>query len=248
MKNKILVKIALLLIFSIFLVACDQNDLIGNDHGENGYHQESLSDNPDEFVYTFISYDVHIRESTEELLDLATHLIRGRVLDQRSVWYNPTLTPEATTQLLSELGLTEDEIKTELENLTFEQEDELITISRIEVLEVFQGDHQVGDIIEVMQGGGEYGNERWIVEDRLDMELGSELILFLVSWEFAGFPYSLTSHIQGAYLVPPAIEHEEYLVEIENLDIELNPLSDADPITITIEDLIEIAEENDLLD
>jgi len=78
------------------------------------------------------------------------------------------------------------------------------------------------------------------------MESGSKLVLFLVSWEMAGLPYSLISHMQGVYYVPDSLENEDNLAELD-WEIELENASELDPVTITIEDLIEIADDNGLL-
>ena len=61
-------------------------------------------------------------------------------------------------------------------------------------------------------------------------------------------PYSLISHKQGAYHIPELEDYEENLIDFIDVEIELEGVSEMDPISITIEDLIEIAEINGLLD
>ena len=241
MKKSMLIKIVLLLIFVVALSACSSE--------ESNVAYGELDSASDEFEYTIISFDTFILEDLEEMADGATHIIRGEVLDQRVEWLNLTIPREVTEQQLAEEGLTEDEIAAELEGVIFEREPEIVTLSRIRVLEIFQGNHYVDDVIEIMQLGGEYGNERWIVDGEVELEVNSELVLFLVSWDMAGLPYSLLSHVQGVYYIPSELE-DEYLIEAEDehLSIELEGINEIDPVTITIEDLIEIAEENDLLD
>jgi len=275
---KKVMKVLSVIFILFLLVACAESDDFGQEASEQDYYastEESMIGEADtehnqststgerdlasvhlgesesfegEFEYTFISFDVLVLESVEELADEATHIVRGAVLEQRTEWLNFVFPREVLEQELKDQGLTAEEIAYELRGMVFEMEPELITISRVRVLEVFQGDHNVGDIIEIMQSGGEYGNERWVVEDALEIEVGVELVLFLFSWEFAGFPYSLISHMQGAYHVPEEIEVEGVLVDIGDWEIELEGLSEFDPITLTIEDLIEISEENGLLD
>lgn len=246
MKKNMLIKILILLFVTIALSACSNNE------SDTAYHNNGNAVY-DGIQETFISFDVVIYEEVEEITDMATHIIRGEILDQRTEWLDLNLSREETEQHLAELGLNEEEIEAEIysvrpDGTTDELEPELVTISRVRVLEVFQGDHNIGDVIEIMQTGGEYGYERWTVEDAVKMETGSELVLFLVSWELAGLPYSLISHMQGVYYVPDEVGDEENLVELDDVETELEAVSETDPVTITIEDLIEIAVDNELLD
>jgi len=215
-------------------------------------HAELYSNNG-EVIETIISFDVVIFEEIEELADNATHIIRGEVLDKVVKWMDLNLSREEHEYRMVEQGLSEEEIEANIysvreDGTADELEIELVTITRVLVLEVFQGNHEVGDIIEIMQSGGEYGNERWIVEGSVDLEIGSELVLFLVSWEFAGLPYSLTSIIQSVYYIPHEIEHDNNIIEFNNCEVVLESANEANPIEVSVGDLIEIAEENDLLD
>ena len=235
--RKILLKIVMLLIFVVILSACSNN--------ESGsiYHDGEFED-------TFIAFDYLVLEDAEGLAEEATHIIRAEVLDQRVEWLDLTISREMVEQLLEEEGLTTAEIEAELDGIIFECEKlDLVTISNVKVLEIFQGDHNVGDEIEIMKLGGEYGSERWIVEDALEMEVGSEFVLFLVSWKVAELPYSLISHAQGAYYIPDELIIDEVDILDENNDIEpeleLESAGDVDPVTITIEDLIDIAESSE---
>jgi len=245
MKKNALIKIVMLLIFVVILSACSTNQ------SNLAYHNDdnSICNGIQE---TFISFDVVIYEDIEEMTDMATHIIRGEVLDQRTEWLDLNLSREEREQYLAELGLDDEEMEAKIydvrsDGTADELELELVTISRVRVLEVFQGDHNIGDVIEIMQIGGEYGYDRWTVEGAVEMETESELVLFLVSWEFAELPYALISHMQGVYYVPDELGDEESLAELDEREIELESVSASDPVTITIEDLIEIAEDNDLL-
>jgi len=80
------------------------------------------------------------------------------------------------------------------------------------------------------------------------LEIDTQYILFLFNvWESYNARSVLVGHKQGAYYVPSTIINEEYLVEYDNVTLELESVCEDDPIILTIEDLIEIAEYNDLL-
>ena len=234
-----LIKILIPLVIVVALSACNDETELNYDYSDR---------NIENYVYTFISFDVLIYEDIEDMSNKATHIIRGYILDRRFEWLDPSVPREITEQLLREQGLTEEEIDFELEGITFERDLELVTTYRIRVLEIFQGDHNINDVIEVSVLGGEYGSERWVVDDSLEIELNSELVLFLVSWGMINQPYSLISHVQGVYHIPELEDFEENLIDIIDVEIELEGVSEMDPISITIEDLIEIAEINGLLD
>ena len=56
---------------------------------------------------------------------------------------------------------------------------ELSTQSQVRILEVFRGDVQVGDILDVVQLGGELRGHRWICDGHIELTVGEEFILFL---------------------------------------------------------------------
>jgi len=205
----------MLSIVVIGLSACSSDEL-------NVASGSESADDEYEYTYTMtISLDVYIFEDIEDLADDATHIIRGEILDQRVEWLDMTLSREATEQILIEEGYLDGaEIEYRLQWYDFEPQMELVTISRIRVLETFQGDHDIDDVIEVFTVGGIYENQQWVLEDAVELEVGSELVLFLASWEFAGLPYALTSHIQSVYYIPNEIE-AEYITEAvgEYLDL-----------------------------
>ena len=189
-----------------------------------------------------IAIDKNLWQNVEELTNRATDIIRGEVLEQRVEWQNLTLPREVVERLLAEEQLTEGEIET----LTLAIEEELVTVSRIRILEVFQGNYNVGDVIEIMQLGGTDVAEDWIIEDALTLEVSSEFVLFLVSWEMIDQPYSMINHVQGAYQIPIELEEGDYLANLDDWYVELKNVNELDPVIMTVEDLIKIALENDL--
>ena len=233
----------------------DESDVDYRNSDESGidYRNNNESDanyNNNEVQETFISFDVVVYEYVEEMADMATNIIRGEILDQHVEWLDINLSIEETYQMLEERGLSEKEIEAEIYSVrsdgTTDMLDlELVTISRVRVLEIFKGSHNVGDIIYVMQTGGEHGSARWTVEGAMTLEAKSEFVLFLVSWEFAGLPYSLISNMQGAYYTPYALDYDGQLLEFNYIEAELGAVSEIDPITISIGDLINIAEKDE---
>ena len=187
-------------------------------------------------------------DELDAFVDWSTDVIRGVVLDERVDRVNVYPTQEAVREFLISQGLDEDAIEYRLAMSSFEPHYEVSTIYLIEVLEVFQGDIEVGDVIEVIRSGGEYNGEFWFIREQITLEPGREFVFFLIE-NFDGFPYALAAHNQGVYRVPiEIIAENEDLIDSDHLDLELDNVGVADPIVITIEDLIEIAEENDLLD
>ena len=153
MKKKILIRIFILLFAVIVLSACSNNGSVTN------YHNNEIAIY-NEIQEMFISFDVMIHEEVGEMTDMATHILRGEILDQRIKWMDLNLSREETEQYLAERGLNEEEIEAEIysvrsDGTTDELESELLTVSRVLVLEIFQGNHNVGDIIEIMRANCE---------------------------------------------------------------------------------------------
>jgi len=181
------------------------------------------------------------------MADLATDIISGKVLDKRFEWVNVRTPRELVVEDMLNQGMSQEEIDYELYGFSFEPDYELMTIYRIQVLEVFQGILNVEEIIEVARQGGEYGNHYWFRADAIELVVDTEFVLFLFSWRLTNHPFVLVSHIQGAYYIPSSVEEYEYLVEYENLELELENASELDPVVLTIGDLVEITEEDRLL-
>ena len=237
-KNKLIQIIGFALI-AVILFGCSDNGISFNDR---------------EMVE--ISFDEPPVENVEELMEIATHVFRGEVLDRRVEWRDHTITREHWVQRYLSEGRTEDEIDELLYGIDWDeiaQEDpELVTIYRIYLIEVFQGHQIAGDIIEVSRLGGEVDEAYWDVEDEIELEVGSELILFLTCRAWTGWGQFTFSHTyQAVYYVPNSIDDVEITaLKDDELDVDLESVNDYwhNDLVITLEDLIEIAEENDLLD
>jgi len=219
-------------------------ELVENEDIENQNKIESIES---ELEKIEIHGDFFILEDVAEMADLATDIISGKVLDRRVEWINLRWPRELVVEDMLNHGMSQEEIDYELYGVGFEPVYDLMTIYRIQVLEVFQGILSVGEIVEVMRRGGEYENQYWFMADAIELIVDTELILFLFSRRLTGNPFVLVSHIQGVYYIPSSLEEYEYLVEYENLELELENASELDPVVLTIGDLVEIADEDRLL-
>ncbi|MCL2865536.1 MAG: hypothetical protein FWE25_08365 [Lachnospiraceae bacterium] len=194
-----------------------------------------------------IQIDYYTLDNVEEMAEMATDIIRGEVLDQRVEWKNLAVPREIVVADMMERGMTQEEIDFNLYGFDFEPFYDLMTVYTIYVLEVFQGNHVVGDVVGMMRHGGEYGNEYWFVSDAIELSAGMEYVLFLFTHGLTDSPYVLLSHVQGAYSLAVGIGEDKKLTDVDYWGIELEKTSDLDPIMISVKDLVEIAEENELL-
>ena len=247
-KAKLISILTILLLGLVNLSACNgfgAEPMVDNDENQTIFNEDN-NEIANSIREIEIFKDIIPANDTEELADIATDVIRGKVLDERVEWRSTVIPREIVEEELAEEGLTEEEIASYLSGIDFEPHLYLMTIYRIRVLEVFQGDHAVGDTIEVMQHGGIYENERWFISGAIELEVGIDFVLFLYNtWKYStGNPSVLVSPVQGAYYV----SNNEDLMKHEDIGLELESAGEADHITVTIEDLIEIAEENGLLE
>jgi len=109
--------------------------------------------------------------SFQDLASAATDVVRVEVLDEREDWFNPFLNP----------------LPPEIDPYR------LYTVYRLRVLDVFQGDAQVGDVIEVRLRVGA------VVYGDLSIAIGDDLVLFLYASVIEGNPAFLVNPTQGAY-------------------------------------------------
>jgi len=129
--------------------------------------------------------------SIEEITLVADYVVRVEVLDERVEKLDILLPPE-----------------NELQDAGGEQLEyyyEIFTVYRLKVLGVFQGDINIGDIMDVRLLGGQYGNEQLIAPDYTYFTAGEELVLFLHASTIGLPPFPLNP-FQGMYYSPSSVE------------------------------------------
>ena len=200
---------------------------------------------------TSISHDYFIFSDVEELVDSATDIFRGEVLSVRTEYRNVALPLEAILDSIEE-ELTDEVLMMwfpnyfggGIEMIVIEPQYEVVTIHSVAVLEVFQGDYQPGDVVDVMQAGGTYGNMVVQNFDFVTLDISADLVFFVRSRSYIGRPAVLLNPYQSVYHMPIQIENVLEATAYE-LEIDLESAFDHNSISnfdITIEDLIDIYE------
>ena len=115
-------------------------------------------------------------------------VFRGEVLDERPEWFN------SHGSIVGDppLGTTAYEIRDMFHSI--------FTVYRVRVIDVFQGDMQPGDIVEVMQEGGERGGFRFGNREKISIAVGDDLVFFAAfSSEFPALPGGFMNPYQTVY-------------------------------------------------
>jgi len=185
----------------------------------------SYNQNIDEPVIIFFMADYPHYNSIEHLASHATEVVRVEVLDERiemiNSWSSPTNELEDTGG-----GTTE----------TYD----MFTVYRIKVLEVFQGDVSIGDILEVRQMGGQSDDLIVINLDRTPLVVGDDLVLFILSFDIEDLPSVLLNPRQSAYRFTPTNED----ARVRNVNDTLESLYAENDLVLTLSDLALIVESN----
>jgi len=176
--------------------------------------------------------DIWIRSDVDELLLTTTDVIRAEILDYWTEEINTWLIEEQIVEYGRILGRY------------------IHTIYTLRVLEVFQGNTQAGDTVQVMQRGGTLEGRTLENPRHLPLNVGDDLIFFLFNFESDGFghlPMGLAAGPQAVYQIP-AINRDSFHIGIEAAfsqnhliyDVALENLSPYNPITVTVRDLLQI--------
>ncbi|MCL2400232.1 MAG: hypothetical protein FWC91_10900 [Defluviitaleaceae bacterium] len=177
------------------------------------------------YVNTIVrSAEFPIYESIEHLAENATDILRVEILDERVEVINTWIPPQNEYE---DTGM-------DMSDVYF-----VFTVHRVRVQEVFQGNAQVGDIIEVMQHGGETDEVRIVFTDKVSFEEGDDLVLFLHSWINMDGVASLANPLQSAYRFTTANDD----ARLRNLNDELESLNSKNDLTLTLNDLSWISQE-----
>ena len=121
------------------------------------------------------------------------YVVRVEVLDERVEWVNTALPSQAEGAYpFHPDGGYPDEYMPR-------------TIYRVQVLDVFKGEVEVGDILEVGQSGGQIDNVHFVADHAISLPLGGDLVLFLSipSWmSNEDWSLGIMGGFQGAYRFP----------------------------------------------
>ena len=118
------------------------------------------------------------------------------------------------------------------------------TINRLRVLEVFKGESEAGDIIEIKQYGGKLGYINVVNPDMAPIVVGDDIVVFIgnpgIYFGIYNLPSSLLSPFQAAYRFTPLVEN----ARMRNVNVELESVFEGNNLTLTLEDLAQISEKN----
>jgi len=146
------------------------------------------------------SGDYWVLQCTDDLTFLATDIINAEVLDSRTEW------------ILTWLYRPDDYMCEERIN----RMTKIHTIHRLKVIEVFSGELNVGDILEVMQPGGRLGNNELIYHRQQHYVYGEVYVFFIRDFREFGFghlPMTTVCAISGAYRIAPSSNEAEAFAE-----------------------------------
>ena len=212
--NKLLTTIMLMFAL-MFLAACSGNVQAATSKNEAVSSHYNADTSKDEVVTKYIFGSGPHYESIDEMADAATDIIRAVVLDEWVDEIDFTLRGDNEEHLDATYFIT--------------------TIHQVKVMEVFQGYSEVGDILEVLQLGGRLGNTIIISVDMLPINIGDDLVFFLVRRGNDNEWIWILNNNQAAY---------RFDERQRSRDAELERLSDRNRIALTLGDLIQISENN----
>lgn len=207
--------------------------------------------------------DISLASTLEDLVTTTTHIMRVEVLDSHVIREeNPIPMPrEARIESFIARHVDDQEMLDRIDYIFPLREDgwtpmilpRVMTIYRVQVLEIFRElevfhdtQVEVGEIIEVLRPGGLYGNEYWDFEGAT-LDMGAGYVLFLNRhWEYSYRFY--VDAILGVYYVPDEIIEDNDLVKYDDITLELESAGWSTNFDVTIEDLIELSEEDESLE
>ena len=150
----------------------------------------NISDN--EIRTTHLSGSTWAYENIDELASRATYIVRVEVLDER-VESIDTMIPPASRY-------------------------RIFTVNRLRVLDVFKGDTEIGNIMQVRQFGGQLGDEKVIYSGQITLPIGDDLILFLSCRGIDNRPAYLLSPTQSVYRFPASDSNDRIRSSDEGLE------------------------------
>lgn len=187
------------------------------------------------------SADYQTYATLEELIAREiSYIIKAQVMDERVEWLDYSMPIPDDVQ--EYLGIEDVHVP------RYEPH----TVHRIQVLDVFKGDIELGAIVEIAQLGGQIGNLNVLNRDELLFQSGETLLFFLsdpnldVGREmYSALPFIFVNPWQTVYRVPSdmAIESDGEIGEDEIFE-HFHPQSASIALTLTMGDLQRIQQEN----
>ena len=198
-------------------------------------------------------------DNVYEMAESAALIIHGKIMDERVELMNVNTTLDAIIAgciedyekgLMSREELDEsiDFYHNRLE--LFEPRYDYVIIYSIEIIEIFQGDYAVGDVVELTRFMRRDENGNRSLEYSVRYDISAEYILFLSRDRTQNSGYLLLNFDQAMYKVPVGLTDEQMILEPECRYGGAIYTGDSDyldePFDINLEILREIAEENGL--
>jgi len=201
---------------------------------------ESLNEFEDEIENRRSYTDWFLHENVESLASVSSHVVRAEVLGDSWTEYRRLSVPvDITIEKAKREGIVfDDSIIEAMRNAPVRYN--VVTIYTLEIKESFKGNLIAGDIIEVMQRGGVYGNIHYSPSDRVNMGEQDDMILFLYLWTDVDIPFIIRNPFQGAHRIISSIPNEL----VRGMNLEFENAHEHSGFTITVQDLMNIAEAN----
>jgi len=209
----------------IFLVSCYAYDY---SISTGVVMNDELIFSDDEMINVSMSFDYPIFDSIDGLMPRTTDVLRAEVLDERVAVINIVTLDELIPPVIVFDG-NRDPLY------------QVFTVYRLKVLDVFKGNQNIGDIIEVRIHGGRIGNINASTPSSTHLTIGDDLIFFLNSSSIKSSPFTLASMSQAVYRFS---EPSQNNLVARGINIQFESLNERNQLTLTLEDLVSIAEEN----
>ncbi|MCL1880872.1 MAG: hypothetical protein FWF76_01690 [Oscillospiraceae bacterium] len=211
-------------IFIVVFVAC------GYENYPMSEDTRALENTEIEEMFSNSDYPIH--DDISELIEDATLIVRVEVLNDGVPELRNTVTilPDPIPE-----EMLEDFRRGFLTRCMFEPRYCIYTVYQVRILENYKGNHQVGDVLEVLQRGGTLDGVRHTSCSYISFSVGDDLVLFLLQ-EYVGGHTMLMTPWQAVYHFPPEERGRSILSENDD-NIVLEVIDERNELTLTLGDL-----------
>ena len=205
----------------LFLASCTsaiQDDLPAhNEEAISTIDDDTITNTSDnEIRNTYLSGSSKAYMCIDELASSATYIVRVEVLDERVERMNYAVPPA------SRYGI--------------------FTVNRLKVLDVFKGNTEIGNIMEVRQFGGQVGDERLIYSGKIAFPIGDDLVLFLFSLGIDNSPAFLLNPTQSVYRFTASDSNDRMRSKHDELECLVEYHNPNLTLILTFDDLVQFSE------